>query len=260
MSIILDSFNHPLNVVIVGASGGIGQALVECLVNHNNSTRLLNRVYGLSRQYACHTKNVEKATVGTTPYTPLYIDYADEESIHQAANMITQPVDILIVATGLLHNDNGIQPEKTYQQLSTDKLQQNFLVNTIGPALIAKYFMPKMRRQHKSIFTVLSARVGSISDNRLGGWYAYRSSKAALNMLLKTLSVEMARRSPTLIVAGLHPGTVATNLSQPFQKNVKPEQLFTPQQSALYLLTVINQLSNKDSGFCFAWDGQRIPE
>ncbi len=168
------------------------------------------------------------------------------------------PVDLVIVATGILHRAS-ISPEKSMREMSANAMAEVFAINTIGPALVAKHFLPQLRRGSKSVFAALSARVGSIEDNRLGGWMSYRASKAALNMLIKTLSIEHGRRRPDSIIAGLHPGTVDTALSEPFQKNVPDGKLFTPAQSADYLLSVIDGLKASDTGGVFAWDGARIP-
>ena len=134
-----------------------------------------------------------------------------------------------------------------------------FAVNTLGPALVAKHFLPLMPRKGRSVFAALSARVGSIGDNRLGGWYSYRASKAALNQILRTLAVEAARTHPELIVAGLHPGTVRTALSQPFRPEPGTPGLFSPEESAAHLVRVLDGLHPRDSGQVFAWDGQPIP-
>jgi NAD(P)-dependent dehydrogenase (short-subunit alcohol dehydrogenase family) len=134
------------------------------------------------------------------------------------------------------------------------------LVNVVGPSLIAKHFLPMLRTDCKTVFAALSARVGSISDNQLGGWYSYRSSKAALNMMIKTFSVELKRVQPQTVMIGLHPGTVDTGLSKPFQRNVAPNKLFTREYSAQCLLNVIDDVTVDDSGYCFSWDGKRIAE
>ena len=134
-----------------------------------------------------------------------------------------------------------------------------FAVNTIGPALVAKHFVPLMPRQGRSVFAALSARVGSIEDNRLGGWYSYRASKAALNQILRTLAIEVARTRPEAIVVGLHPGTVTSSLSAPFRSAESKPAPFTPEASAVHLLHVLERLSPRDSGRVFAWDAQPIP-
>ena len=187
------------------------------------------------------------------------IDYTDEASIEAAAALASKdsPLDIVMVATGLLH-DGELMPEKSLKELSAEKFQRLFNVNTILPALIAKHFLPKLNRDHRSLFAVLSARVGSISDNQLGGWYAYRTSKAALNMIIKNAAIEMSRRNKQAIIVGLHPGTVDSNLSQPFQGNIADGKLFTPAFSAIKMLAVLESLTPGDSGRCFAWDGKEI--
>ena len=187
-----------------------------------------------------------------------HLDIEDEASIAAAARRVGAggPVDLVIVATGLL-SAAGIAPEKSSRELSADTLARYFAVNTIGPALVAKHFLPLLARG-PATFAALSARVGSIGDNRLGGWYGYRASKAALNMMVRTLAIELARTRHEAVCVALHPGTVDTGLSQPFQRGVPPRQLFTPQRSAEAMLGVLAGLTPADSGGCFAWDGQRI--
>ena len=149
-------------------------------------------------------------------------------------------------------------PEKSLRDLDAETMRKVFEVNTIGPALVAKYFIPLMAREGKGVFSALSARVGSVSDNRLGGWHSYRASKTALNMIIKNISIEAARKYKELSVIGLHPGTVDTGLSEPFQSNVSEGKLFSPESSARYLLDVVNGVQASDSGKVFAWDGQEI--
>lgn len=237
----------PNNIAIIGASGGIGHAFVELL-----SKDPTNTVYTFSRSH-------KKTSTSRSNIVSAAIDYNDEASITKAAKSteVSGPLDLVIVATGFLHNDT-IMPEKSLRELSAKKFEKNFLVNTIGPALTIKHFLPKLNKAQRSIFAILSARVGSISNNYLGGWYAYRASKAAVNMLIKTASIEIARKHPNTIVVGLHPGTVNSQLSQPFQRNVKPEKLFTPEYSAKKLINVIQGLNTTDSGEVLAWDGKRI--
>jgi NAD(P)-dependent dehydrogenase (short-subunit alcohol dehydrogenase family) len=239
------------NIVVIGASGGIGNAFVQLLSQNEN-----NNVYAFARS-SISTIN----SVSSSLDKPLinYIDYDSEDSIKAAAEITVQtgPLDLVIVATGFLH-DQTMMPEKSLRELSTESFQKNFLINTIGPALVAKHFLPKLNKNRRSVFAILSARVGSISDNRLGGWYAYRASKAAINMVIKTVSIEASRKQKQAIIVGLHPGTVASSLSQPFQKNVVPEKLFTPEYSTKKLMSVIQNLDIKDSGKVFAWDGKEI--
>nr|MDJ0813799.1 SDR family NAD(P)-dependent oxidoreductase [Woeseiaceae bacterium] len=186
-------------------------------------------------------------------------DLTDERSIQQAAASVAAhgPVDAVIVATGLLH-DGEIQPEKTLRSINAEAMLEVFRVNTVGPILLAKHFLPLLRRDSRTLFAALSARVGSIADNRLGGWASYRASKAALNMLLRTAAIEHKRRWPESIIVALHPGTVDTRLSAPFQGRVPKGKLFTPAYSAERLLEVLNGLDAPDSGGFFAWDGQPI--
>lgn len=225
------------NIAVIGSSGGIGQAFVDVLSRQYSNANL----YPFSR---------------TGEYR---INYASEDSIAEAANIAsnTGPLDLVIVANGMLHSKE-ITPEKSIKELARDKFQQLFEVNTIVPSLIAKHFLPHLNRDYPSIFSALSARVGSISDNHLGGWYAYRASKAALNMIIKNAAIEIGRLNKNAIIVGLHPGTVDTDLSRPFQKNVSVEQLLTPHQSAEKLLEVLASLTSAESGKCFAWDGGEI--
>jgi len=233
--------------VVVGATGGLGSALLAELGRDSRYGLL----FGLSR-------TPPSATAGRV--VPGYVDLTDEASIEAAAVQARSlgTVRLVIVATGLLHDD-AARPERQLEELRPEALMKLFAVNSIGPALVAKHFLPLLPRHGRSVFASISARVGSIEDNRLGGWYSYRTSKAALNMLLKTFSIELKRRAPSAICVGLHPGTVDTALSKPFQGRVAPGKLFSPAQSAVHLLRVIDGLTTADSGAVFAWDGSRIP-
>jgi NAD(P)-dependent dehydrogenase (short-subunit alcohol dehydrogenase family) len=168
-----------------------------------------------------------------------------------------QPLDIVLVVNGILH-DGDIMPEKSLRELSAEKLQHIFSVNTIVPTLIAKYTLPQLNNKDRAVFAAMSARVGSISDNLLGGWYAYRVSKAGLNMVIKNAAIEVARRNKEAIIVGLHPGTVESRLSEPFRSNVPKEKLFTPDFAAQKLSEVLQNLTPQSSGKCFAWDGEEI--
>jgi len=225
------------SAVVIGASGGIGAAVTGRL----RASGRFAAVHALSR-------------------TETGLDLEDEGSIAAAAAAIAQgpPPTLVFVATGVLHA--GRDPERTWKALSAEHLLRDYRINAVGPALVAKHFLPLMPRDRRAVFAALSARVGSIGDNRLGGWHAYRASKAALNMILRNLAVELARTHPHAMVAGLHPGTVETPLSAPFRKGVAPEKLFTPDFSAERLLAVLDDLTPADSGGVFAWDGTRIPE
>jgi NAD(P)-dependent dehydrogenase (short-subunit alcohol dehydrogenase family) len=187
------------------------------------------------------------------------IDLEDEEAIAAAAATLAGegPLDLVIIATGLLH-DASLAPEKALRDLDGGKLARYFAVNAAGPALAAKHFLPLLNRRGQPVFAALSARVGSIGDNRLGGWYGYRASKAALNMIVKTLAIELARTRPNAVCVALHPGTVDTPLSRPFQRAVAGGQLLEPVESAARLLNVVAALQPGDSGSCIGWDGVPI--
>lgn len=232
------------SAVVIGATGGIGAAVTRRLVDDGRFAA----VHALSRT----GQPVDGALAGR-------IDLEAEASIAQAAARIAEgPAPTLVlIATGVLHD--GFQPERSLAAVDPEHLLRDYRINTVGPALAAKHLVPLMARDRRGVFAALSARVGSIGDNRLGGWHAYRASKAALNMLLKTLSIETRRTHPELVVVGLHPGTVATELSAPFQRGVKPDALFQPDRAADHLLGVISRLTADDSGSVKAWDGSTIP-
>ncbi len=243
----LSSFSPPLRCAVIGASGGIGAALLAALLDEPQ----VAAVHALCRR--------PPGTVDPRLHWAT-LDLADEPGIAAAAAGIGAggPLDLVIVATGVLH-DGLARPEKRWEQLSAAALAHLFAVNAIGPALCARHFLPLLRTDGKAVFAALSARVGSIADNRAGGWYGYRASKAALNQLLKTFALELARRRPRAVCVGLHPGTVDTPLSQPFQQRVPDGRLFTPERSAACLLDVIERLGPADSGQVFAWDGTPVP-
>ena len=231
--------------VIFGASGGIGAALAAAVA----ASGRYQRVWAGSRTGS-------GAPAGTTPFA---FDLTDEASIAKAASAIGPEVTLVIVATGILSDGPGFQPEKTFKAQDPAAYGRAFAINTTGPALIGKHFLPLLPRRERAVFAALSARVGSISDNRLGGWHAYRASKAALNMILRNFAIELGRTHPQAVVAALHPGTVATDLSAPFTGLREGQRLFTPDEAAGYLLEVIDGLTPDDSGQAFAWDSQSIP-
>lgn len=228
-----------LNIAIFGSSGAIGKALCVEYANKEN----IENVFAFSRKGdTLNQKNINSHTV----------DYLDEESLKRTSLSINCKLDIIIVAIGQLDN-----PEKSIKELSEKKFIDMFKANTIPTALIAKYFLPLLYRDRTTKFASLSARVGSIEDNHLGGWYSYRASKSALNMILKGLSIEQKRLNPNSIVFGLHPGTVDSKLSKPFQKNGK--EYFSPKFSAKKLVNVIDKKTTDDDGKIFAWDNAIIP-
>ena len=234
-------------IAIIGSSGAIGNSICEVLLNEYP----VKKLYKFSRKI--QSKDTDKIK-------NIVIDIEDENSIKESLKDIPKDVkfDLIFVATGLLHDENEIFPEKSIKDINTDMFQKVILVNAIGPALIGKYFIPLMKKDIKSVFAFLSAKVGSISDNKIGGWYSYRASKAALNQIIKNFSIEIRRNNNNAIFVGLQPGTVKSFLSKPFQKNVNSQTLFTPNYSAKKLLKLIDSLDHEDSGKLFSWNGEEI--
>lgn len=241
----LTSFASPLRVLVWGASGGIGAAFVAALQHHPQVAEVM-------------------AAARSAP-APWQFTLDDEESIAAVAAAAARggPLDLVLVATGMLHETSAegrqLKPEKSWRSLESAALTRAFAVNSLGPALIAKHCLGLLRSDAKAAFAVLSARVGSIEDNRLGGWYSYRASKAALNMLIRCFAIELRQRNPRAICVGLHPGTVDSRLSKPFQATVDPRKLFTPEQSVRAMLATLERLSPADSGRLWAYDGGAIP-
>jgi NAD(P)-dependent dehydrogenase (short-subunit alcohol dehydrogenase family) len=241
-----DPFPLPRVAAVFGASGGIGAAMVAELARR-----------GVETIHAGSRSGRVDAQRGIVPFA---FDLLDEASIAAAADgMRPDPPGLVLVATGALTLDSGKGPEKSWRALDPAAMAQSFALNAVGPALIARHMLPLFAKDRRAVFAALSARVGSIGDNRLGGWHSYRAGKAALNMLLKTLAIELARTHPQAVIAALHPGTVATPLSASFRANVPPGKLFTPATSAAHLLDVIGTLGPQQSGGLFAWDGAPIP-
>lgn len=237
----------PSSAVVFGASGAIGGALAERLLTSGRFDLV----------YAGMRRTTDKVPAGAQGFV---FDLADEGSIEAACQGFAAPPTMVLVTTGLLHDHaRAIEPEKSWRALDTDALSRMFAVNTIGPALVAKHVLGLLPRDRRSVFAALSARVGSIGDNRLGGWHGYRASKAALNMLIANFAIELSRTRPQAIAAALHPGTVESRLSAPFLKPNMAKPPVFPAQSAENLLAVTDALTPDDSGGLFAWDGARIP-
>lgn len=230
--------NH--KAIIIGSTGGIGQALYKALSSDNDVTEIIGAGHSNKADYS--------------------IGYEDEQSI---ANMAQSLKDldfkptIVIIATGYLSDDIN-RPETQISQFSAEWAQKNYMLNMIGPAIIAKHILPLMPRDKDIFFAALSAKVSSISDNGLGGWHSYRASKAALNMMIKNLSIEWKRKNSLSRIIALHPGTVDTNLSKPFQKNVRNGKLFTPEYAAERLKHVILNCPPENSGQLLSWNGKII--
>lgn len=229
------SFPNGGTAVVFGAGGGIGHALTNALLA--NSSFQTVKCYGRSSE--------------------IPIDFEDETSIERAAADAATTGDLRLVidATGLLHEDD-LGPEKTFRTLDPAWMARNFLVNAIGPAMIMKHVLPLLPRNGRSVFATLSARVGSIGDNRLGGWYGYRASKAALNQLVKTASIELARTCPEAACIAIHPGTVETKLSSPFLRG--REHVHQPDIAASRILCTLDQLDHRNTGGFFDCDGETI--
>jgi NAD(P)-dependent dehydrogenase (short-subunit alcohol dehydrogenase family) len=240
------------SALVIGGSGGIAHALIQCLSDDPS----YHKVVVVSRQPAVDNK----LTKSQVAIESLQIDSENEAAVESQIKTwakVGQKFTTIISTVGILHND-VLKPEKRLEDLSTDKLLRYFQVNTLVNAVWLK-FAPQILDKNASEFVVFSARVGSISDNGLGGWYGYRASKAALNMLMKTASAEYKRRMPNTRLVCYHPGTVDTGLSKPFQANVKPDKLFTPEFTAQQLLSFLPVLSNEPNIHYIDWQGKTIP-
>lgn len=247
------------HVLIVGATGGIGAALARhCAALASLRTLVLcgRRATADAELHALrdalHQRDVKVLL--------LDVDISDEASLSALRTTLEEAhldPDLIINASGLLHAP-GVEPEKQLEQIDAAALKTLFEVNAHGPILLAKAMLPWLTRKRRIVYASLSARVGSIDDNRLGGWYGYRASKAAQNQLLKTLAIELRRRNPEAIVLMLHPGTTDTALSRPFQRNVAPDKLFSPDYVAERLMAIIAAAKPDDSGRFIAWNGETI--
>jgi len=234
--------NQKQKIAIFGANGSIGQAL--CAHYQKQSD-----VYAFTRN---------DFDIDESGLVKILLDDFNEDSVFQAANKFDSDFfDKIIVSIGILHNED-FMPEKRIEEISSDQFLETVRINTLIPTLIAKSFYKKLKKNDKATLAFLSARVGSITDNRSGGWYSYRASKAALNMVIKNLSIELRRYNKESVVIGLHPGTVDSRLSQPFQKNLEDSKIFSADFSVLKLSSVIDSLDIDDSGKCIAWDGEDI--
>ncbi|MEM7300562.1 MAG: SDR family NAD(P)-dependent oxidoreductase [Pseudomonadota bacterium] len=230
----MNSFRHDYRVIVIGAGGAIGSAFVAAL--------------------EADPKCQVVSAVGRS--TDPAIDFDQPDTIEDAASQLQPqaPFDLIIDATGLLH-EGATQPEKSLRHLEADNLERLFRINTVGPALLLRHFTPLLPRKERGVFASLSARVGSIGDNRLGGWYGYRASKAALNMMIKSASIELSRSRPHSVCLALHPGTVISPLSDPFSGD---RDRFTPQECAENLLSVIDMSGPEKTGQFLAYDGSTI--
>jgi NAD(P)-dependent dehydrogenase (short-subunit alcohol dehydrogenase family) len=241
-----------ITVLVIGASRGIGLEFVRQLLADQNTAH----VYATYRRSADLLQQITDSRLECLP-----VDVTIESQIAAATGVIQSQVgrlDLVINCVGLLHSDR-VQPEKSLRHIESDRLLQYFQTNSISAVLWAKHLQPLFKHSEKSVFASISAKVGSIGDNQLGGWYGYRASKAALNMLMRNVSIEYRRTCPNSIVVLLHPGTTDTDLSKPFQANVPDGKLFGVDRTVLQLLRVIHQLTSTDSGKFFNWDGEILP-
>lgn len=248
---------EPAHVVVCGASRGIGLALTAQLLARADIAevwaiaRHANQAPGLlelQAQYGQHLRCLD-------------VDVCDEQALSAMAMHLRAAMPrlhLLLCTVGVLQ-DGAAKAEKGLSQISLEGLLATFQRNSFAPILLLKHLLPLLRGQHACTVAALSARVGSIGDNRLGGWYSYRASKAALNQLLHTASIELSRLNPNSCVLSLHPGTTDTELSKPFQANVPADKLFTPNYSAECLLAQIEQHGPAQTGSFWGWDGQPIP-
>ena len=243
-----------MNILIQGGGRGIGLALARRALAAGAERLIVTaRDPGNS---AAHTELGGDARVTFLP-----LDITDDASIRNAAGEIKAlalRLDRVICTSGILR-EGDISPEKRIADIDAEALVTLYRVNALGPVLLARELWPLLKGDHALQLSAISARVGSVSDNRLGGWYGYRASKAALNQLMRTLSIELARANPNACVATLHPGTVDTDLSKPFQGNVPADKLFTADDAAARLWRVLDGLTPADTGTLFAYDGSVIP-
>jgi NAD(P)-dependent dehydrogenase (short-subunit alcohol dehydrogenase family) len=241
-------------ILITGGSGGIGLAFTRYFLSLPDTL-----VFSTFRSDDYQLKELKQAFPDRFSFCKM--DITKEEEIIEVIDQVKQKTDRLhyvINCVGFLQTDN-IQPEKNLRSLNADNLIRYFQVNSIGAVLLAKHLISLFKHEERSVFATLSAKVGSIGDNKLGGWYGYRASKAALNMFIRSVSIEYQRITPKTIVVLLHPGTTDTNLSLPFQANVPLEKLFSPDRAVLQLMEIIDQLTIDRTGTFWSWDKSELP-
>ncbi|MEH2161662.1 MAG: SDR family NAD(P)-dependent oxidoreductase [Nostoc sp.] len=252
----IDEIN-PVNTLIVGANQGIGLGFAKKLLQDEK----IAKIYATYRQKNAAEELLSLVDKHSDKLICLEMDITDELQIVEAVQKIRNQVDklhLVVNCVGLLHEET-LQPEKSLREINSENLLRYFQINSIGAILLAKHLLPLLRHRERSVFASISAKLGSIGDNQLGGWYGYRASKAALNMFMRTAAIEYKRSCPKALIVTLHPGTTDTRLSRPFQKNVPAEKLFSVERTVSQLLAVIEQLQESDSGQFFSWDGSRLP-
>ena len=251
---VIAAATTPIHAVVTGASRGIGLAIVRALV-------AMPDVAGIDALARNATTSEGLRALGDPRVRAIDIDLADHVAIDGYGRQLRERearVQLIINAAGVLH-ENGLQPEKALASVDAGALQRVFALNAFAPILLARALQPVVPVDASCVFASLSARVGSIGDNALGGWYAYRASKSAQNQLLRTLSIEWKRTRPRATCLLLHPGTVETGLSQPFRAGVRASRLFDADRAADQLLGLVANATPADSGRFIAWDGRDIP-
>ena len=244
--------------IVQGASRGIGLAVAEQILVNDPKSFVLATCRESPSETSALT-NLQEKYPGRLEITSL--DLESEASIEKAASKarsITTDVDRIINVAGILHEE-GLAPEKKLSDITPSSFEKVMRVNALGALLVAKWFSPLLTKVRPSLFVNISARVGSISDNQLGGWYSYRCSKAALNMITRNLSIELKRSLPKVICTAIHPGTTDTNLSKPFQRNVRPDRLSTSEETAVKILDVTDNLTYRQNGSFLTTEGVPIP-
>ena len=242
---------------VQGASRGLGLALASELASRDE----IDAVYASSRNPEASEGLVALRERRGTRVRPLALDLRSESSIASAAKNVAseqRELHLVISAAGVLHEDE-IQPEKRYEQVHHAGMEHAFAVNAYGPMLTARHLLPLVSRDDRVVIANISAHAGSITDNHLGGWYSYRASKAAQNMFTRTLAIELSRRAPNVICVALDPGTMATELSRPYRRNVHAGTIASPEEAAVRLLALIDSLDGEQSGRFLRWDGHVIP-
>lgn len=244
--------------LVVGAGRGIGLGFANHLLGYDQ----FQTIYATYRDAERASGLLELAQREPDRLFCLQVDPLQDEDVASCAKQVKQTsgggINLIVNCVGILQ-EGALRPEKSVSQIKPETFNRYFEVNTLPTGLLAKHFLPLFRKSGPAVLASISAKIGSIGDNRLGGWYGYRASKAALNMLIKTIAIEYKRKSPETIAIALHPGTTNTDLSKPFQANVPPEKLFSVDRTVTQLLAVIDQVGPDNSGEFFNWDGNQLP-